>query len=104
LASSDPWNQAWIDTSLDLCNIRISTLNQLELNGTKSLELLQKAQFLFPNLSSLIFYSVLYDYDEFCKYFSMVCNGWKLKKLRVVQQFHVNVVLKWFQDISIEGM
>ena len=104
-----------LDSCLNLSNIPILSVTELELMGSKNVELLRKAQFLFPNVSSLTVQTVIIpmgfeslavmsnvDFYIFYPYFTRLCDTWSLTRLKV-QHCQLKWLVLALRHIPIES-
>ncbi len=90
------------------------TVTELGLIGSRNVDLVLKAQALFPSVTSLTVNpgsDVTNQNDDISTYFSTIAiqrrycgGGWKLDKLRVVQNCKFEKLLQWLEYISVKGM
>ncbi len=70
---------------LTLANIPNPNITELELiDSISTKEMLKKAQFLFPNVTS---FTCNTDNEEFI---ALACSGWKLENLKVIKDFGIH--------------
>ncbi len=91
----------------------ILSVTELELMESKSLELLRKAQYLFPNVSSLTVqpginpmwfesFAVMSNAD-FVPYCTALCDTWNITRLKMVQQCQLTWLIQGLQHVAIES-
>ncbi len=100
------------ENCLNLSNIPIPTVKELEFIGSKSMELLRKAQYLFPNVSSFTvdvdtprpIHNYRYNEDEEMlppSYLNLICGGaWKLENFTGFRKCSFEQLLDWINIIS----
>jgi hypothetical protein len=90
------------------------TVKELRLIGSRSVDLVLKAQALFPSVTSLTVNpesDVTNQNDDISSYFNTIAiqrryfaGGWMLEKLRVVQDCKFETLFQWLEYISVKGM